>query len=168
MTGRAMVEAAQTSTVCVLCGVRALLCAIPTQHVVEVMRPLPVHHLDDVPPFVLGVALVRGAPNPVVDAARLLGVADTAAEQRATNARYVSVRANERGRCLSLRVDDVRGVRALARREMDQLPPLLRAVDARGAAAIGALDAELLLVLDAARLVPESVWSTVSLGVSPT
>jgi len=39
------------------------------------------------------------------------------------------------------------------------LPPLLRETGAEQLAVIGALDSQLLFVLEAARLVPESAWS---------
>jgi len=70
-------EEEAASTACLLCHVGSFVCALPVEHVVEIMRPLPIRHLEDVPPFVLGVALVRGAPAPVVDVARLLGVDST-------------------------------------------------------------------------------------------
>jgi len=171
----ASTDAAETSTACLLCNVGSLVCALPVGHVVEVMRPLPIRHLEDVPPFVLGVALVRGAPAPVLDLARLLGVTVPAAlrdERAGRLARFVTVAAHGHGRRVSLAVDEVRGIRALARAELGELPPLLRAVDARGAGAIGAVDHELLLVLETTRLVPESVWSRVSAagaeGAPPT
>lgn len=147
---------------CLLCKVDSLMCALPVGHVVEVMRPLPIRRLDDVPPFVLGVALVRGAPAPVVDLARLLGVTAASAPRPSRIGRFVTVAAHRDGRPVSLAVDEVHGIRALARAELDALPPLLRAVDVRGARAIGAVDGELLLVLETTRLVPATVWSNLS------
>jgi purine-binding chemotaxis protein CheW len=61
----------------------------------------------------------------------------------------------------ALAVDAVLDVRALGAAVVDDIPPLLREVGADLAAAIGALDAKLLLVLEAARLVPESLWNSI-------
>src|SRR5688500_14337406 len=47
--------------------------AVAARDVIEVMRPLPCEPLAGVPPFVLGVSVVRGSAIPVVDAARLVG-----------------------------------------------------------------------------------------------
>jgi purine-binding chemotaxis protein CheW len=41
------------------------------------------------------------------------------------------------------------------------IPPLLREAGSEQMAVIGALDTQLLLVLEAARLVPEPVWSAI-------
>jgi len=158
-------DAATTSAACLVCGAGDFLCALPVAHVVEIMRPLPIRHLDDVPPFVLGVALVRGAPAPVVDVARLLGSTTPAAagaERPSRVGRFVTVAAHGHGRPVSLAVEDVRGIRALGATELGALPPHLGAVDVRGARAIGAIDGELSLILEATRLVPDTVWAQLS------
>lgn len=49
------------------------LCAFPLESVIEVMRPLPIEPLPDVPAYVLGASLVRGLPTPIVDLGALLG-----------------------------------------------------------------------------------------------
>jgi purine-binding chemotaxis protein CheW len=49
------------------------LCAVPLAHTVETMRLLPVSPLGDAPPFVRGLAIIRGAAVPVVDLGALLG-----------------------------------------------------------------------------------------------
>ena len=97
--------------------------------------------------------------------ARLLGVGRPGApdgQPPSRIGRFVTVTAHGHGRPLSLAVEEVRGIRALAHAELGTLPPLLQAFDAHGARAIGALDDELLLILETTRLVPESVWSSVS------
>ncbi|HEY8926452.1 MAG TPA: chemotaxis protein CheW [Polyangia bacterium] len=155
-------EAGSASTACLLCSVDSFVCAFPVEHVVEVMRPLPIRRLDDLPPFVLGVALVRGAPTPVVDVARLLGAAAARDPRPNRIGRFVTVAAHGHGRPVALAVEEVRGIRALGRTELYALPPLLGAVDVRGARAIGAADGELLLILETSHLVPETVWSSLS------
>jgi purine-binding chemotaxis protein CheW len=81
-------------------------CAIPLEHVVETMRPLPVLPLAGAPQLVLGLAVVRGRPLPVVDAAALFGGSAPAAAGR-----FVSLRAP--GRQLVLAVGAVDGVHDL-------------------------------------------------------
>jgi purine-binding chemotaxis protein CheW len=137
-----------------LCRVRTWLCALPIEHVVETMRPLPIELVSGAPSFVLGVSILRGRPVPVVDAARLLG-----AEALSDPTRFVAV--NVRGRSIALAVDSVVGVRS-AKGALDRFPPLLQ--EASILSALGTLDAELLFVLRAARLVPEGDWIDTASG----
>ena len=130
-----------------ICRVQTRLCALPLEHVVETLRPLPVEPVAGAPPFVLGLAVIRGAPLPVVDSARLLGADDARA------GRFVTVNAGNRR--VALAVDCVLGVRAVAPESLHALPPLLHQADTDVIAAIGLLDAELLLVLRSARLLPD-------------
>jgi purine-binding chemotaxis protein CheW len=67
-------------------------------------------------------------------------------------ARFVTVRTSDR--TVALAVDAVVGIRGLPAGTLGELPPLLRDAGSDAVAAIGTLDAELLLVLRAARLVP--------------
>ncbi|HZE91839.1 MAG TPA: chemotaxis protein CheW, partial [Rhizobacter sp.] len=68
----------------VICRVQGRLCALPLSHVVETMRPLPTETIAGAPDFVCGLAVIRGAPVPVVDLARLLGATDTQARRFVT------------------------------------------------------------------------------------
>jgi len=133
-----------------LCRVQSRLCALPLEHVVETMRPLPIEALPAAPSFVRGLAIVRGTPIPVVDAARLLG----AGEARPT--RFVSVKVA--GRRVALAVDGVIGVQRIPPESVQELPPLLQEAGADIVSAIARLDADLLLVLRSARLLAESWW----------
>jgi chemotaxis signal transduction protein len=74
--------------------VGAVVCGIPVERVVEVMRPLPI---------VEGRAVVRGEPIAVIDAAVALG------QPPGAGARFVIVRAD--GCNLALHVDAALGVR---------------------------------------------------------
>ena len=56
-----------------LCQVGSLVCALPLEHISETMRPLSLQPFHGMPPFVDGLSIIRGAPVPVVDLARLLG-----------------------------------------------------------------------------------------------
>ena len=125
-----------------------MTCALPIEHVVETMRPLPVVPMGEMPPFVLGLAVVRGAPVLVIGAARLLGV------ESGEPTRFVVVRAGARRAALA--VDAVLDVRPFGRAELAALPGLVRA---DVVAQIGAADAGLVVVLEAARAVPAEVWA---------
>jgi chemotaxis signal transduction protein len=76
-----------------------------------------------------------------------------------TPARFVSLKVGER--IAALAVDAVLDVRSLAAETLSTMPPLLLGGDAQLVSVIGALDAKLLLVLEAARMVPDSVWSAI-------
>jgi purine-binding chemotaxis protein CheW len=138
-----------------VCRVGAKLCALPLGAVLETMRPLPTEPLPGVPPFVSGVALIRSRPTPVVDARRLLGT-----ETPSAPARYVTLvpDSGRSDRVTALAVDAVVGIRSIDVAALAELPGLLRHESETSVAALGTLDAELLLVLEHARLLPESVW----------
>jgi purine-binding chemotaxis protein CheW len=137
--------------------VGGVACAIPIAHVIETMRPLPVEPIgrggDRALALIDGLAMIRGAPVPVVDARRLLGVAGEAAE------RFVVVQAAERR--VALAVDAVLDVRRIDAEALPSLPPLLRSAQRELVSAIGALDQELLVVLDSARLLPDDSWRAI-------
>lgn len=137
----------------VLCQVGAVACALPLEHVSETLRPLPVEALSGMAPFIDGVSIIRGAPVPVVDLARLLG--NVSAEPRT---RLVVVKVGERR--VALAVARVVGVRSLEAGAVIELPPLLSAASSEVISAIGSLDARLLLVLETSRMLPESSWAT--------
>lgn len=139
-----------------VCRVEARLCALPLHCVIETMRALPVEPIAGAPEFIAGFARVRGEAVPVVDAARLLG-------GRAGRARrFVTVRGAHS--VIAIAVDEVLAVRELVDDGIVALPPLAGAVAGEVIAAIGTLDAQLLIVLQTARLVPDSVLDAVELG----
>lgn len=139
-----------------VCRLATRRCALLIGDVVETMRPLPVERLAGAPPFVLGVAVVRGDPVLVVDAASLLG----AGESRPT--RFVVVMAGDRR--VALAVDAVLGVQVIPSASLQDLQPLLGAASAGVVSAMGAVGTELVLVLRSARLVPEGVWALLEQG----
>lgn len=134
----------------VLVSVGSCTCAIPLQHVVETMRPLHVSRIRGSPPFLLGLSVIRGAPVPVVELASLLGVAPAGASER-----LLVVASGSRR--VALAVDRVVGVRDVRPEQIGLLPPLLSGAHADAIAAVGALDAELLLVLSASRIISDEV-----------
>jgi len=133
-----------------LCRVGSCVCAIPLARVSETLRPVRVDTLAGVPSFVLGVATIRGYPTPIIDAARLLGFEG----DRVT--RLVTIKI--RDRLAAIAVDEVLGVRTIPADSLAGVPPLLRDASPAIVATVLSLDAELMLVLEASRVVPESVW----------
>ena len=139
--------AVQGSDRFLLCAVRSSSFALPLTHVLEPLRPLPVQPIPGSPPFVRGLAIVRGEPVPVVDLAYLMegepGLPD----------RWVTVKSG--AAVAVLEVDRILGIRTLPAETLRALPPLLQSADAEIVSAMGALDAGLLLVLDQGRLLSE-------------
>jgi purine-binding chemotaxis protein CheW len=143
------VAPARERKVWLICRVSTRVCALPLDAVIETLRPLPVEPIAGAPAFVAGVAIIRGEPMPIVDAARLLGA------DASSPARFVTLRSGARR--FALAVDAVLGVRTLNAGSLGALPPLLGDL-AEIATAIATLDAQLLVVLQASRLVPDEVF----------
>ena len=121
------------------------------------MRPLPTVPFPGAPAFVLGVARIRGAAVPVVDLGALLGSPEPS---QAT--RFLTLRLDDRR--VALAVEDVLGVRQLASALFSDLPPLLASADQEAVVAIGTLDSELLLLLEATRVLPDRLWPLLDAG----
>ncbi|SEM20965.1 purine-binding chemotaxis protein CheW [Stigmatella aurantiaca] len=136
---------------------RGWICALPIAEVVETMRPLPVTPVAEAPPFVRGVAIVRGRPSPVVHLATLLG-----GTRAGTSQRFVSLRVGERQ--LVLEVEEVLGLRRLGARELGSLPPLLAVAVGGNLEVLGTLDGQLLAALNTSRLLTEAVWGRLVTG----
>jgi purine-binding chemotaxis protein CheW len=130
------------------------VCALPLEHVEETMRPLPVEAIAGVPSYVLGVSIIRGVPVPVVDTAGLISA------EPGLPSRFVTIRAGRRH--VALAVDAVLEIRPLPAEWLAELPPLLGPDRADAIAALGSLDARLLVVLEATRIVPDSLWATIA------
>lgn len=137
-----------------MCRVGSSLAAIPLEHVAETLRPLPIGQLGGIPPFVLGVSILRGIPTPVVDLNRLL--TQNSGGPASPPRRFVSLRVGQR--MLALAVDDVVAVRVLTESVLTDIPPLVREIDDTCLSSMGTLDAELVLVLEASRVMSESSW----------
>ena len=149
------VRASEISPVLVvMLGARA--CAFPLQHVAETMRPLPIEPIAGTPGFVRGVSVIRGLPTPVVDLKALLENSDNSPSY----GRFVTLKYDTRR--VVTGVDSVVGLRNLDSAQLAELPPLLRDVTADLIESFATLDAQLLLVLHAARIVPDEVWATLA------
>jgi purine-binding chemotaxis protein CheW len=130
-----------------MCRAGSFLCALPLGYVVEIMRILPIEPIAGAPLYVRGLSIIRGTPTPVVDTALMC------CGRTAPSSRLVTVTAGTR--LIALAVDTVLGVRSIKNDE--PLPPLLREAANDLISALGCLDAELLLFLGAARIVPEDL-----------
>jgi purine-binding chemotaxis protein CheW len=138
-----------------LCRIGSRIGALAIKDVREIMRPLPIEPLAGSPPFVLGLAVLRGMATPVIDAGRLLDPATSSSP-----ARFVALKLGERTAVLA--VDDVLDVRAIGAEVLADIPPLMREASADLVSTIGTLDSRLLLVLESARMVPNSVWGEIN------
>jgi len=142
----------QRANPALLARVPGALCAIPLAEVIETMRPLPIEPLASQPDFVLGVARIRGHVVPVVQLTALFQ-GDHGSEPPT---RFVTLRVGQH--CVALAVQDVVGIADLGDQVFGKLPPLLTNVGSEIIQSLGTLDAEFLVVLDMARVVPESMW----------
>jgi purine-binding chemotaxis protein CheW len=143
---------------CLLVRAGGQLYALPLEHVEETMRPMPVRAVGGLPPFVLGMAVIRGIPVPVVDATCITG----GSQPSPGVTRFVALKMADRR--VALAVDEVIGVRRIHVAQLAQLPPLLAAVDDPVITMIGTLDRELLMVLRSGNLVPASAWQAIATG----
>lgn len=125
-------------------------CAVPLSYITEVMRPLPVEPLAGAPAGVTGVAVVRGRVTPVVDLEILLG---NCSAPKKDSARFVTLHIGNRA--VALLVEAVQAIRTLAWTELESLPPLWQGSHPPAVVALGAVDRELLIVLEATRLLPD-------------
>ena len=151
LTGRAL-EISQVLVVMV--GARA--CAFPLHHVAETMRPLPIEAVVGTPGFVCGVSVIYGVPTPVVDLKALL---ENSANTPSFG-RFVVLKLDHRR--VAIGVDSVIGLKNLDLAQLGELPPLLRDVTTDLIESFGTLDAQLLLVLHAARIVTDEVWTSIA------
>lgn len=147
----------ETRALVVRAGAR--VCAVPLGHVGETLRPLAIEAVPNMPSFVCGLAIIRGLPTPVVDLATLLGA------KAGSIGRFVTVQAGQRR--VALAVESVVGVRALDASAAQALPPLLHGASREAIEAVGTLDAELLVVLRASKLIPDAAWQAIDMRVTP-
>jgi purine-binding chemotaxis protein CheW len=122
-----------------LCHAGGHLCAIPIEHVIEILRVLPIEPVSGAPPYVRGLCIIRGSAIPVVDTGLLIG------HQAMKSERLVAIRAGSR--TIALMAETVMGIRAIAAESLNEWPPLLHDAASETIAAIGTLDAELLFFL---------------------
>lgn len=122
-------------------------CALPLKDVAEVMRGQPLTSHGLLTPGVLGTAIIRGRPTPVVDAGVLL------TGNNAHGDRLVLLRVE--GRPVALAVDRILGTARLSHGQLTDTPALLNG-NQNTIEAIGVLDAELVNLLNTVRLLGEA------------
>ena len=140
----------------ILVRARSQLCALPITAVAETLRPLPTTHLAGLPPWVLGMAVIRGHSVPVVDLGRLLGV-----EGPPDPRRLVLMRSADRP--LALSVEAVVGIDDADDAPLDRAAPPMREGIVES---FGVHRQELLAVLSAGHLLPAGVPNTTA-GMPP-
>jgi purine-binding chemotaxis protein CheW len=149
-----------------ICRSAGYLCAIPLGKITEIMRPLPLERIPDpssdaashLPTCLIGASVIRGTLMPVISLARLLGA-------ESTPARFISIKLG--GRAAALAVDEVNGIHQLEESGNTEISPLLQALENTAVGTIATLDNELLLILQAARLIPENVWAAMNGQAAP-
>jgi purine-binding chemotaxis protein CheW len=134
------------------------ICALPLEHVVEVMRVQPIALVEAAPLFVLGLAVIRGMALPVVDLAHLL------TGEGCTATRFITLRVGER--YVALAVPEVLGTRELDLGSLGQIPPLLEECPSVRRS-LGSLDGGLCEILESARIMDEASAPTLALGAQP-
>lgn len=138
---------------------RSQLCALPVATVIETMRPQPIVPLAGLPPWVLGMAVIRGESVPVVDLGVLLEVVGQSAPRR-----FVLLRTA--GCPLALAVEDVVGIDDLDKSTLTNATPLFgHAADRMAGQCVKALAVHhraLLAVLDSALLLPDGTLPAVA------
>lgn len=122
---------------------------IPLASVREIMRPLPITSVAGAPPFVLGLAVIRGVSIAVVDLGALLGEAG----ERMPFGRFVRLELGARS--VALAVQAVTGLVEVTPASLAAMPPLLSRAAGKLVETLALEDGELLLVLETARLVAE-------------
>jgi purine-binding chemotaxis protein CheW len=133
--------------------VASRICALPVSEVEETMRPLPIEPLPEMPPFVLGASIIRGAPTPVVDLGAFLSGEKLDGPRRA-----ITVKAGD-GRRVALLVSDVMTIGTSDSVSSEAMPPLLRDAAPDAIRTLARLDEGLLTVFQLGRLVPERVFA---------
>jgi purine-binding chemotaxis protein CheW len=112
---------------------------------------------------VLGVATVRGEAVPVISLGRVLGDGGDA-EDASSESHMLVLRLPRR--LVGLCVDRVLGVHTLGSEAPADLPPLLRGAHAEHVTHLARLDGELLLLLEAGRLLPRDFGVDVGGGTA--
>jgi purine-binding chemotaxis protein CheW len=141
-----------------VCRAGVHFCAFGLESVAETMRPLPVQRLSHTPAFVAGLSIIRGEPVPVVDLAVLLG------EPSGPAARLVTVKAGSG--VIGVLVHAVIGIRTIRAQAVRDLPSVAQGAEDKAIAAVGLLDAELLLVLRSSYLISETLAQELRAGAA--
>lgn len=129
-------------------------CALPLTPVKEMLRPPPVEPIAGAPSFVLGAAIVRGAPTPIIDAGTL--ISGTALDLAG---RLILIETDDERR-VGLAVSTVLGVYPARSFDLREAPALLADTDPGVIATLGRRDNTLLSILTIGHFVPDMVWAS--------
>lgn len=124
------------------------LCAIPLAEVRETMRRLPIRPVAGSPPFVRGLALVRGAYIPVIDLRVLLG--QSAENDQNTGHFFVTVQFGDQR--AALETDAVIGAQHIPLNVLEPLPSLLSEAMSTFVEKLGSLNQKHLAFCSAVKL----------------
>ncbi|HEX3953047.1 MAG TPA: chemotaxis protein CheW [Stellaceae bacterium] len=141
-----------------ICRAGGRQCALPLAEIVETMRVLPIRPIAGAPAFVSGASIIRGSLVPVIHLAALIGERETIPRRLMT----IEVGA----RLVGLAASEVLGVRTIDQGVSEELPPLLRDAGGDVVRAIRVLDGELLLILEASRLVSDDSFATLDAALA--
>src|SRR5580704_10406648 len=97
--------AAAPRTSWLICRAGIHRCALPLEHVIEIMRALPIEAVAGAPAYVRGLCIIRGAAVPVLDTGLLVGA------EASPCRRLIAVRAG--GRTVALTAETVLGIWAI-------------------------------------------------------
>jgi purine-binding chemotaxis protein CheW len=125
--------------------------AFPLTSVFEVTRPLPIEPVPGTPPFLLGLAVIRAIPVPVIDLAKLVGIPKAVSIDR-----FVVL--GRGSRRVAVAAEEVIGLREIENSRLWSLSPILAEADSSVMTSVSVNDCSLLFVLQAARMVPDAFW----------
>ncbi|MEV6348754.1 chemotaxis protein CheW [Actinoplanes sp. NPDC051851] len=157
--GQVLAPALDAGGVALVFRAGPLFCALPLAEVIEIMRPLETRPLAGTPPYVRGLAILRGEPSPVIDMTRLL----TGVEGEIS--RYVAVHAG-RGP-VACATGPVLGVQDVTGTPPEGPATLFTRASRSLIAAVGTIGTEPLLVLRSLRTVPDEVWEAAATAQEP-
>ncbi len=129
------------------------VCAFRIGEVSLAMRTPVTTALPATPPFVLGVAVVRGSLTVILDGHRLLGENDEPGQRMLV--------LTSGGRNFGLTVDSISGVAEIEESDPEkELVPLMPHITSEWIERLVKVDASFAAVLAAGRIVPEAVWES--------
>lgn len=134
-----------------VCRAGGALCAFPLEHVVETMRPQPCRAVPGMRDHVLGLALIRGQPTPVVALGEII---DPGGRQMAPTRLVSLFCGGVRG---AVAVDAVTGIEDIEVEALASLPEVVSSGSQPIVDRVASFGDDLLLLLASARLIPQEL-----------
>lgn len=134
-----------------------LLFCLPICDVAEVLRPLPIEPLSELPIFIKGISIIREVPVPVIDMGLLFGISSTQSPSRL-------IVLNLPERRVALTADEVIGIKEIEPTFLQDALPILGKVRSEIVSAIGVMDSRLLVTLKGGHIVSEEVWNKININ----